>query len=360
MVASAVLQHLPPEQVKALEEQVIQALNCWLEEGTITDREAGNLVTELAVLLLKQHRLLEAAQLLLPYSSFSFNPGHAPRLARLTEEIMQCFDWQITEENACGGLLLHYLFSPFLSKIIDAEKQVADYQHILDAVLAEKVILQPSTEAYIRAYIMSSAMDALRFEEAQAVLEASCARLESLQPSDLGLQGYLLELRAWLLGTWSDYAEEQEEKQMAQMLREQTIALYRQCIALHSPNGELSPLRNSLSKTRLARCFNNLSYHLARNGQFEEALQVVERGIALKEQGYLDFAALAASYGEKSELLMELGGFQEVQRLADTGHTQSREEVWIYLVNRGRLYLRLGGVEEAEKLLLKALPNIHT
>src|SRR5712692_2400237 len=178
MVASAVLQQLPPEQLKALEEQLIQALNCWLEEGTITDREAGNLVTELAVLLLKQHRLLEAAQLLLPYSSFSFNPGHAPRLARLTEEIMQCFDWQITEENACGGLLLHYLFSPFLSKSIDAEKQVADYQRILDVVLAEKVILQPSTEAYIRAYIMSSAMDALRFEEAQAVLEeigrASC------------------------------------------------------------------------------------------------------------------------------------------------------------------------------------------
>src|SRR5258708_6431753 len=114
-----------------------------------------------------------------------------------------------------------------------------------------------------------------------------------------------------------------------------------------------------------------LAIHLARNGQFEEALQVVERGIALKEQGYLDFAALAASYGEKSEILMELGRFQEalffdekalqeVQRLADTGHTQSREEVWIYLVNRGRLYLRLGGVEEAEKLLLKALPNIHT
>jgi len=371
MVASAVLQQLPPEQVKALEEQLIQALNCWLEEGTISDREAGNLITEQVVLLLKHHRLLEAAQLLLPYSSFSFNPGHAPRLARLTEEIMQCFDWQITEENACGGLLLHYLFSPFLSKIIDAEKQVADYQRILDAVLAEKVILQPSTEAYIRAYIMSSAMDALRFEEAQAVLEASCARLESLQPSDLGLQAYLLELRAWLLGTWSDYAEEQEEKQMAQMLREQTIALYRQCITLHSPNGELSPLRNSLSKTRLARCFNNLSYHLARNGQFEEALQVVERGIALKEQGYLDFAALAASYGEKSEILMELGRFQEalffdekalqeVQRLADTGHTQSREEVWIYLVNRGRLYLRLGRVEEAEQLLLKALPNIHT
>src|SRR5258708_40061222 len=97
MVASAVLQQLPPEQAKELEEQLIQALNCWLEEGTITDREAGNLVTELAVLLLKQHRLLEAAQLLLPYSSFSFNPGHAPRLALLTEVIMQRFDWQIPE-----------------------------------------------------------------------------------------------------------------------------------------------------------------------------------------------------------------------------------------------------------------------
>jgi len=67
---------------------------------------------------------------------------------------------------------------------------------------------------------------------------------------------------------------------------------------------------------------------------------------------------------------MELGRFQEalyfdkkalaeIQRCADTGDALSQNEVWIHLVNRGRLYLRLGGVEEAESLLREARPPIR-
>src|SRR5260370_27216010 len=133
MVASAVLQQLPSEQVKALEEQVIQALNCWLEEGTITDREAGNLVTELAVLLLKHHRLLEAAQLLIRYGWLSFNLGDASRLAQLAEDVMQQFDWHGTADNQGRGVLLHYFFSPFLGRPIDAKHRVVDFQSIIHA-----------------------------------------------------------------------------------------------------------------------------------------------------------------------------------------------------------------------------------
>ena len=71
---------------------------------------------------------------------------------------------------------------------------------------------------------------------------------------------------------------------------------------------------------------------------FAGALQTVEHSIALKAQGYLDFGALAPSYGEKAQALAGLGRFQEallfdqkaleeVQRLAQNGHTFSQDEL---------------------------------
>jgi tetratricopeptide (TPR) repeat protein len=369
MVASAVLQQLPPEQVRELEEQLIQALNCWLEEGTISDREAGNLVTELTVLLLKQHRLLDAAQLLIRYGWLSFNLGDASRLAQLAEDVMQQFDWHGTADDQCGGLLLDYFLSPFLGKIIDVKKRVEDYYHIRDEILAGKVVLQPPIEVAITYHLMVCAINELQFEDARALLEACRERLAPHLPSNVDLQASLLEKHAWLLGRWSEYAEEQGQTELAKELQEQAIALYRQSITLLSTNGDSSPLKNGFLKKRLARAFNNLGYHLNRIGQCEEALEAIERSITLKEQGYVEVDTLAEAYGEKSQILANLGRFQEavlfdekaiteVQCLANTGNTFSREEVWIYRVNRGRLYLRLGRIEEAERLLQEALPNI--
>jgi len=370
MVASAVLQQLPPEQAKALEEQLIQALNCWLEGGTISDREAGSLVTELTVLLLKHHRLLEAAQLLIRYGWLSFNLGDASRLAQLAEDVMQQFDWHGTADNECGGVLLHYFLSSFLGKTLDARQRAVDFQYILDAVLAERVVLQPTIEGHVTNHIMLYAMNELRFEEAQAILDAYCVRLESRESLNVNLHTYLLEKRAWFFGTWCEYAEEQGNTQAALELREHAIVLYRQCGVLLSTSEEKSPLKSSLLKKRLARCLNILGYHLNRIGQYKEALKVVEQGIALKEQGYVYTGALAASYGEKSQILMELGRFQEallfdekalaeIRRCVNARDTLSQEELWIYFVNRGRLYLRLGRVNEAEQLLREALPHIH-
>jgi len=369
MVASAVLQQLPPEQVKALEEQLIQALNCWLEEGTITDREAGNLVTELAVLLLKHHRLLDAAQLIIRYGWLSFNLGDASRLAQLAEDVMQQFDWHGTADNECGGVLLHYFLSSFLGKTIDVQQQAADYRYILNTVFVGKVMLQPVVEVNVVHHLMMHAMNELQFGEAQVALEACCERLSPHLSSNIDLQASLLERRAWLCRRQSEYAEEQGEIEQARELREQAIAIYRQSITLLSTNEELPPLKNGFLKKRLARAFNNLGYHLNRIGQYAEALQMIERSIALKEQGYVEVDTLADAYGEKSQILASLGLFRdalhfdekalmEVKRLARAGSTFSKEEEWIYLVNRGCLYLRLGRIEEAERLLQEALPHI--
>src|SRR5258708_32808175 len=104
-------------------------------------------------------------------------------------------------------------------------------------------------------------------------------------------------------------------------------------------------------------------------GQHAEALQAIEQAIHLHEQGFGQIGVLAASYGEKSQIVMELGRLQEAlqfdekaivetQRCVETGYGPSGEEMWIYQVNRGKLYLRLGRVEEAEKLLQEAFSHI--
>ncbi len=158
--------------------------------------------------------------------------------------------------------------------------------------------------------------------------------------------------------------------QKAQELREQAIDLYRQCSLLLASKEEKSLLREKLREKRLAGCLNDLGYHLNRSGQYEEALQMVEQAIGWQEQGYVYVGAIAASYGEKSQILMELGCFQEallfdekavaeIEHYTDSGDALSQEERWIYQVNRGRLYLRLGRVDEAERLLQEALPHIQ-
>ena len=370
MVASAVQQRLTAQDVKEQEEQLVQALFCWLDEGMMSDRERGEVITELAVLLLIHRRLLDAAQLLLRYGWLSFNLGYAPRLARLAQEGMHYSDGHGTEDDAYGSVLLDYLLSPFLGQAIDSRKRASEYQHIRAAALTGRVVLLPPTEVYLTHYLMVHALNEVRFEDAQTLLDECSDRLEPLLPANPDLQASLLEKRAMLVGTWSEYLEEQGAIQAARTLQEQTIALYRQGVLLLTKHEAPSPLQQSRMKKRLALFLTNLGYELNRIGRHEEALQAIERSITLKEQGSVEVGALAASYGEKSQILAQLGRFQEallfdqqalaeVQRLADAGHTLSQEEVWVYRINRGGLYLRLGRVDEAERLLRDALPHVH-
>ncbi len=104
-----------------------------------------------------------------------------------------------------------------------------------------------------------------------------------------------------------------------------------------------------------------------RAGRFAEALQSINHCIDLKEQGYADLDSLAASYGEKSQILAALGEFEEalrfdelareeIGRSADAGDTRSQADRWIYQVNQARLYVLIGRAEEAERLLRETLP----
>jgi tetratricopeptide (TPR) repeat protein len=369
MVASAVIRYLTPDQLADRENALLQAYAAWLHEGNFYGYESGALVTEYATLLLKHHRLLDAAQLLIRYGWLSFNLGHAPRLARLALAVLQEFDWQSTTDNECGGLLLQHYLAPFLGKTADAGKKVADYRQIYDAVLSGRVTLQPPTEVALTNHLMTQAINELRFEEAQALLEVCYNRLQSLQASNPDLQASLLEKQARLCGRWSEHVEEQGKEQFANELQEQAIAINRQIVALLSTAEGHSPLEHSFLNKRLARALNNLGYYLNRVGQYEEALHCIDQSIDLKERGYVEVDTLADAYGEKSQILGNLGRFleaflfdakayAETQRLANAGYSASKEELWIYRVNRGRLYLRLGKIDEAEDLLREALPHI--
>ena len=371
MVAAQVRTQLGGEERHRLEELLIEAYWRWLNEGTADIREMGSIVAELAILYLRKHRLLDAAQLVIGSGWISFSQGYAPRIARFTLETLDRFDWHKTEELECGGLLLYYVLAPYLGKSVDMKQRYSDYQRIQQAVIGKKVILAPLTDGHVTNDLMQYHMHALRFEEAQALMQACDCRLEPLQKDDVELQVSLLEKHAWFCGKWCEYVHEQGYAQKANEIREEAISFYRQCVTtLLSLNEKAFSAKRFVLSRRLSRAYNNLGYHLYRMRQFEKALEVVEKAIILREQGYAEVAVLAASYGQKSEILVELGRFREaalfnekalaeIQKWADSGYTLSQEEVWIYHVNHGKLCLRIGKVDVAEQWLLAALPNIH-
>ena len=84
--------------------------------------------------------------------------------------------------------------------------------------------------------------------------------------------------------------------------------------------------------------------------------------LKLKEAGFVVPGSLAVSYDDYGQLLGQLGNLQEalaysdralqiVQKLADEGQSSAPREKGMFLVNRGKLLLLLGRLDEAEALL---------
>jgi len=367
-VASTVKARLSPEQVYELEERMIEALTRWVENGNISDGEAGHVVTELAGLFLTHHHLLDAAQLLIRCGWMTFKLGYGPRLALLAREALDHEDWHRTAESECAGLVLIQLVFPFLGKSIETNEYV-NFQCIRDAFLEGTLVLQAATEGYVVHLLLLHSMNDLRFTEAQAILDVYYRHLKAhyIHPEQ---HESWLQKQALLFGTWCEHLEERGETEQARAMREQTIALYRERAALLADQQGTSRLKQSLRMRGLASCFSYLGYHLHRMGSYDEALQMIDQAIRLQEQGYGNIGVLASSYSDKSQILIGLGHLQEaimfdekamaeIQRCAVAGDAISQEDRWTYVVNRGHLYLRLGRVEEAEQLLLDALPHIH-
>lgn len=370
VVAAAVWRALGSLEKRTYETVLIQAHQTWLRDGQLTLSEAGSVVTELAVLLLKHQRFLDAAQYLIRYGWLAFQVGQTARLAVLATDVLHQEERRANDEQRCGGYLLHYFLSPFLGQPIDAQQRVTDYRHIVQSVWSGNISLWPLTEVYLVRLLAVYAMSAHHVDEAQSLLRDCSTRLHPFSATHPELQAALLEVSALVQAQSSDMLEDQHERERAAKTREQAISLYQECCRLLSLPQEISPLEELFLKKRLARNLTNLGYQLDRAGRFEEALPVLEQSIMIKEQGYVEPGSLASSYGEKSQALAALGQLDEalrydqlalddIDRLAQAGDTVSQQERWIYLVNRACLYLRMSRVAEAEALLEEAIPNIQ-
>ncbi len=377
MVAAQVRQKLSESQVRAAEERLALALTHWLNSTRISMREQGVVITELAYLLLRRHQLLTAAELLLSYGWLSSHVGQMLHLARRVREVLQAQPWDDAPENELeteyGALLLHDYLDSYLGEEIDDHTRAAAYKRTLASVSANQVTISPLMQVYLLDHILREYATIERFEEALSLFENCFQRLEPLFASDLELHSTLVSKQAALYNRWSGYAKSHGLLEEARRMQERAIDIYQSCLVLLEQalqEAEEGTLRKSILRKKQATFLNNLAYQLNMVGRYEEALKIVNACIDLKEQGYAERDSLAASYGEKSQILAALGQFQEalwlderarkeIRRCAEAGDTLAEEEQWIYQVNQGRLYLLLGRVEEAEPLLEEAKEKIQ-
>lgn len=372
MVAAQVRQTLTDAQVIHAEDRLIQALSQWLHTGIFHQRESGNIIVELATFQLKHERMLEAAHLLVRYGWAAFNLGHGPRLARLIQEksVESHYDGEHNAQIAyqCGRIVLKHYLAPFSSKA-DGRFLESDYYYVLTQILAGKIRVQPSFEVHILHRLMLCAINAKRFEDAQRLFDGAFERLSPYLAGNGDLHASLLERQAYLAGRWGDWLKEHGEQDAAHALLDQALALYQQCTDLLAVEENRPDLERSIRQKRRARILNSLGYRLNGFGRYEEAKRVIEQSILLKKQGFTEIGALASSYGEMAQAQAGLGCFQEafryndlaleeVRRLARAGHKSSQEELWVYLVERGKLFWLIGRPDQAEQLLSEAKPHI--
>ena len=373
MVAAQVRQQLSPSHIRLAENRLIEALKHWLESSIANTQEKGLVLTELACLLLRHHRLLATAELVLYHGWLTGQVGQILRLARRVKQVVAERPWASSEtdiEAESGALLLHYYLAPYLGEVIEAKQRREDYERMYAWVTTEQLKVEPLMEVHLVDHLMISRMNEDHYEEAQRLLEDCFTRLEALLPDDAELHATLHSKQASLYSEWSGYAESHGQVEEMTRKRSQTIEAYQESFALlqRAEQGDgVSPLQQDTIKKKQASVLNNLAYQLNRAGRFAEALSSINQCIDLKLEKYADLDSLVASYGEKSQILAALGDFEEalrfdelareeIRRSADAGDTRSQADQWIYQVNQGRLYLLIGRAEEAERLLQETLP----
>jgi tetratricopeptide (TPR) repeat protein/transcriptional regulator with XRE-family HTH domain len=372
MVAAQVRQQLSPSQIQVAEDRIIQAFTHWLHAGSLVyEREAGQIVAELSVLLLSHARLLEAAQILIRYGWLAFHLGYSQRIGRLAYQVIEQRIWPSTDENTCGRIILEHFFAPFIGREKDAERCEREYRSVLTLMRTGQIPDNPSIELHLVHHLILSAVNKKRFEDAQRLFQESFQRLAPRFAEDIDIHASLLERKAFFLGRWSDWLKEHGQPEAAQELFDQTLELYQQCCDLLSGTDErMSRIEHGRRQKRLARILNGLGHRLNLVGQFQEALEAIEQSILLKEKGYCEYGALASSYGESAQTLAGLGRYQEalqfsdkareeIRRLIQAGDRSAEEEQWVYAVERAKILWQLAQPDEAEHLVQEASRHIH-
>ena len=372
---AAVQKVLAEGRFDEIEQLLIHIYNIWLAQGTFnSEQEQAILISELAVAYLKQHRLFEAAELLIEYGWLSFAFGHASRLARMADEIMRSFNWHRSAESEIGGQLLHYyLLARFLDKDLGAPERKEAYLQLYEVMSAGGITFKPRTLVHLVHHKLRYLTLEKKYAEAWSLIDEICKRYGDLQYTKPVTYAELLDRRAYILGRWGDFQDAQSKKEREEelavklreeafRLRQEAVAVHQQCIALLRQHERFaSPIEQSHIRFKRARLLNDLAYYQRTTRQLEEAKRSMKECLKLKEAGFVVPGSLAVSYDDYGQLLGLLGDLQEAlsysdralriaQKLVDEGQSSAAREKGMLLVNRGKLLLLLGRLEEAKPL----------
>ncbi len=377
-------QLLADKRLVETEQQLIHAYTVWLEQGTfLSEQEQAMLISELAAAHLKQHHLLDAAELLIEYGWLSFAFGHAPRLARLADETMRSFNWHRHSEGEVGGLLIQYdLLARALDKDLGNAERKKAYLHLYEIMVNKEVAFRPRTIVYLVHHKLRYMISAKQHAEAWTLIDEACQRHEDLQHTKPITYAELLDRRAYVLGRWGDHQDAQSKKEQdkasAKNLQEEAyrhwqaaVEVHQQCIdMLRRCERFSSPVEQSHIRFKRARLLNDLAYYRRCIGQLEEAKQAMGECLKLKEVGFAWTNSLAVSYGDYGQLLGQLGYYQDaltysdralqiVQKIIDDGDTSSLQEMGMQLIDKGKLLLLLGHLDEAKALFNKGIDLVE-
>jgi tetratricopeptide (TPR) repeat protein/transcriptional regulator with XRE-family HTH domain len=371
MVAAQVRQLLVQEEVSAAEDRLIQALTVWLG-GIATPDEQGIVVTEIALLLLKHCRFLDAAELLIEFGWLSSGYGNGSRLSRRAFEVMRDFDWRAEPETECGGILLRYYLGRFRGEKTPLRERAEEYQQILARTAAQQVPLKLATVAHLVQHFANYLITKGQFSQAHELLDSYLARIDFEQGTDqVDMLAPLLKTRAHALNARGEWEEEQGNRDAATHLREEALRVDLQCVELlRRCEGIVSHIKQSTVRYHLARTLNEIGYFLVNLKRGEEAMKALGESIDLKRLGYAQAGSMAMTVGEMGQALELVGQFQEAlrcneqaleetQQLAASGHATAQGDVYVHLIDRARLLLRIGNLQEAERLVNDALPHIR-
>ena len=377
---AAIHQLLANKRLDKAEQVLVYPYTIWLEQGTFhSEQEQAMLVSELAATHLKHHHLLKAAELLVEYGWLSFAFGHAPRLARIADDVMRSFNWHRLVEEEVGGLLIQYhLLARALDKDLGNAERKRAYLHLYDVMISEVIVFKPPTIAHLVHHRLRYLTSAKQYAEAWALIDEICKKYEGFQSSHPTTYTELLDRRAYILGRWGDHldalAKEESNTPAAKKLQEESFRLrqdaalgHQQCVSLLQQNERFaSPIEQSHMQFKRARLLNDLSYYQRVTGNLEAAKQAMKECLKLKEAGFVVPSSLAVSYDDYGQLLGQLGQYQEaltysyqaleiMQKLIDIGQNAASKEKGMLLINRGKLLMLLGKLDEAKALFSEGI-----
>jgi hypothetical protein len=376
LVIAAGNQRISAIRREELEQHLIAVYQAWVEMGIFSsEREQGQVITELALLLLKHHRFLPAAELIIQYGWLSFDLGYGVPLARRAYESMKQFDWKEGLGDEVGGLLLRAVLARYLGENLQARERKDAYQRVYELATTGRVELKARTRVHLVHHILRYLVAQDRYAEALILIDEACTGYGELRETEPISYAELLDNKAYVQGRWGDSLAAQArdlsrrgDHLAADRVKEEAVGHWEPCVAVHHQCVALlrqcermaSPLERSHIKFKLAKFLNDVSYYQRCLGDLEAAAKAMQGCLELKEAGYSWPNSLAVSYGNWAQLLAAKGCFRQaldyrgralqiVERMIEQGDNALLEEKGMQLIEGGEISLLLGRFEEARQ-----------